>query len=131
MVAVVYKPSIHGMLELTRDPTGPIGRDLKKRGIRLEYLAKKQVGKKTGVLAVSIRNEVQQASTGLLVKVGSDHKLALMHHNGTRAHVIRPRRARALRFVHNGRIVYARRVWHPGTKPNRYLTDNLFRVVLT
>lgn len=36
----------------------------------------------------------------------------------TRAHEIRPRRARFLRFEVNGRTVYARRVWHPGTKGN-------------
>jgi hypothetical protein len=36
---------------------------------------------------------------------------------GTRPHEIRPVRARMLRFVaSDGAIVFARRVWHPGTK---------------
>jgi hypothetical protein len=42
---------------------------------------------------------------------------------GTRAHAIVPRRGRALRFVAGGMVVFARRVWHPGTKPNRFAED--------
>ena len=38
---------------------------------------------------------------------------------GTRPHVIRPRRARVLRFVVAGRVVYAREVHHPGTTKHR------------
>lgn len=40
--------------------------------------------------------------------------------SGTRPHVIRPVRAKALRFFVGGRPVFARRVNHPGTKPNPY-----------
>lgn len=36
---------------------------------------------------------------------------------GTRPHVILPRRRRYLRFVANGRTVFARRVRHPGNAP--------------
>jgi hypothetical protein len=53
----------------------------------------------------------------------------LMHHQGTRPHIIVPRRAQTLRFYSRGRIVYSKLVHHPGTKPNRYLTDNLRRVI--
>jgi hypothetical protein len=35
---------------------------------------------------------------------------------GTRPHVIRPRRAKALRFVVGGRVVFAAKVNHPGNK---------------
>lgn len=35
---------------------------------------------------------------------------------GTRPHVIRPRKKRALRFPAGGREVFARQVQHPGTK---------------
>lgn len=38
----------------------------------------------------------------------------------TRPHIIRPRRARMLRFEVGGRVVFARMVKHPGTKPNPY-----------
>lgn len=38
---------------------------------------------------------------------------------GVRPHVIRPRRAKVLRFVVGGRVVYARKVNHPGTNKHR------------
>lgn len=37
---------------------------------------------------------------------------------GSRPHIIRPRSARALRFNVGGRVIYARVVHHPGTRPN-------------
>lgn len=40
---------------------------------------------------------------------------------GTRAHIIRPRRAKALRFrAKGGGVVFARRVQHPGTRPYKF-----------
>lgn len=42
---------------------------------------------------------------------------------GTRPHVIRPRRKKVLRFVVDGRVVFARRVNHPGTTGDRGFTD--------
>ena len=39
---------------------------------------------------------------------------------GTRPHEIVPRRARALRFIIAGKVIFARRVHHPGTRPNPY-----------
>lgn len=41
---------------------------------------------------------------------------------GTRPHAIRPRRAKALRFLgRGGQVVFARSVQHPGTRPKPYL----------
>jgi hypothetical protein len=37
---------------------------------------------------------------------------------GSRPHIIRPRRAKMLRFKVGGRTVFARSVRHPGTEPN-------------
>ena len=42
---------------------------------------------------------------------------------GTKPHVIRPRRAKALRFRYRGRIVYARKVNHPGNKGTRWFRN--------
>lgn len=108
---------------------GLVGRDLSKRGRRLERLARRDVGVKTGRLRNSIISITSVDYRGLHVTVGSNNRIAYLHHEGSRAHEIRPRRAPILRFVQNGRIRYAHRVWHPGTKPNRYLTRNLIRVV--
>lgn len=114
----------------TRSPSSDIGNDLSKRGFRLRELARKQAGRKTGALKASMFSNLKTSARGLSVEVGSNVPHALMHHNGTRPHVIRPRTASTLRFTQNGRIRYAKRVFHPGTKPNFYLTANLIKVVL-
>lgn len=49
-------------------------------------------------------------------------------HEGTRPHVIRPRRARALRFEIGGRVVFAQRVNHPGYRGNAFLRNAAHRV---
>lgn len=49
-------------------------------------------------------------------------------HNGTRPHVIRPRRADVLRFTVGGQVVYARVVHHPGTRARPFL-DRALREV--
>lgn len=62
------------------------------------------------------------------VTVGTDVEYAPFVHDGTRPHIIRPRRAQALRFAVGGRIVYARRVRHPGTRARPFL-DRALREV--
>lgn len=44
-------------------------------------------------------------------------------HDGTAPHVIRPRRAKALRFTVDGRTVFARYVNHPGTRARPFLVN--------
>lgn len=111
-------------------PGGMVAKDLNQRGRRLQQMAVRQVGKRTGRLAGSINHVISVDFRGLNVRVGSDNRIARLHHDGSRAHVIRPRKAKVLRFVQNGQVRYAHRVFHPGTKPNRFLTDNLIKVVV-
>lgn len=44
-----------------------------------------------------------------------------MVHDGTRPHTIRPRNAQVLRFVVDGRVVFARVVHHPGTRARPFI----------
>lgn len=129
-MTVIFVPNKVGQAELLHSPSGPVGRHLLKMGNKLQRLAKRSVGKKTHALERSISVQLTMASTGLMVRVGSDNRIALIHHEGTRPHVILPRYARALRFTSHGHVVYAARVNHPGTRANRYLSDHLARVVL-
>jgi hypothetical protein len=76
-------------------------------------------------LKESIKYTVSTAPYGVKATVGSSVSYALIHHNGSRPHVILPVRAKSLVFTSKGRLVVTNRVNHPGTKPNRYLTDNL------
>ena len=117
------------MKYLLRDPDGEVGRHLLKLAARVARLAKAQVGVDTGALRRSISYRVVRRYGGLTAVIGSDNRIAFLHHEGSRPHIILPRRAQTLRFYSRGRIVYSKVVHHPGTKPNRYLTDNLRRVI--
>lgn len=67
--------------------------------------------------------------TGKAIKVISSNPHTVLVHNGSRAHVIRPRRTGGvLRFVIGGRVVYARRVNHPGYKGDPFLVKALEQV---
>lgn len=127
-MAVFVKDPV-GWKEFTASPKSPIYKDIDARGHRLHGFAVRQVGRKTNALATSMTTRTTVDLLGIVNTTGSDNEIALLHHNGSRAHEIRPRRAKVLRFVQNGRVRYAHRVWHPGTKPNRYLTDNLPKVI--
>lgn len=48
--------------------------------------------------------------------IGTPTPQANYQEYGTRPHIIRPRRARALRFVVGGRVVFAQVVHHPGNR---------------
>lgn len=114
---------------LLKSPNGLVGQYLRDRGKKLTALAKAQVGVDTGDLKKSISYQLTTSYGSLAVKVTAADKKALMHHNGTRPHIIKPKRAQTLRFKQHGKIVYAKIVHHPGTKPNRFLTDNLPKVI--
>lgn len=92
-------------------------------------LSRKQVGKDTWALARSISWKVYANAKGVVGRVGSDSPIAKMHHNGTPPHIIVPRTKSTLRYSQNGKIVYSKLVHHPGTKPNRFLTDSLAKVI--
>lgn len=54
-----------------------------------------------------------------------DHPAAGFVLNGTKAHPIFPSRKKVLRFTVGGKVVYAKRVDHPGTKPNNFLMKSM------
>lgn len=118
-----------GWYDLTQSLGGPVQRDMRSRAERLQRLARRQVGKRTGELARSIQVTNRMDLNGREWWVGSNNRNALRHHKGTRPYLIFPESGRVLRFSLRGRMIYTRVVRHPGTRPNRYLTDNLRRVV--
>lgn len=143
--AVIRAETIANFL---RSPVGDVGRYIISLASQVQHLAKAQVGyddrKAPGRpdpsggpnqpegdqhLRDTIVKRIVQDVGGIVVYVGSDHPIALMHHEGTRPHEIRPRKAQVLAFEMNGQIVFATVVHHPGTKPNRYLTDPLRQVM--
>jgi hypothetical protein len=111
------------------NPVGPVGRHLSRRGTAISAAAKAQVGVRTGALRASIHMRHFRDPRGQYVRVGSDLPYAYDHHEGTKPHLIRPTRAEKLRFVSKGVLVMTHLVRHPGTPPNRFLSDNLHLVL--
>jgi hypothetical protein len=113
------------MLNSTR---GTVGRYMHKKAVLMTTAAKAQVGKKTGNLMRSIKYVHSRNSLGQSFTVGSNLNYALLHHEGTKPHIITPNEANILRFTAGGRVVYTHKVNHPGTRPNKYLSDQLSMV---
>jgi len=83
----------------------------------------------TGRLRASIQaDQPRLFSLRPSVRVFSNLSYAEMVHDGTRPHVIRPRRAKALRFRSGGRIVFVTVVHHPGTRARPFLDQALRQV---
>jgi hypothetical protein len=111
------------------NPLGLVGRDLNRRAEKVQNAARSQAGVDTGNLKRSIKIKHGRDSRGQFVMVGSRLNYALAHHQGTRPHIITPTRSQVMVFNKGGRVIYTTRVNHPGTKPNRYLKDNLYLIV--
>jgi hypothetical protein len=110
---------------LLNNPSGTVGRHLKKKGRKITAAARSQVGVRTGALRNSIHMRHFRDPRGQYIKVGSSLSYARAHHDGTKPHLILPTRGANLRFFSKGFLVFTQMVRHPGTRPNRYLTDNL------
>lgn len=111
---------------LLAGPRGAIAADLLRRGLRVESKAKRLCPVDTGRLRSSITTELVMSGGGIpVVRVGTNVDYAQAVHDGTRPHVILPRRASVLRFPSRGSIVFARRVNHPGTRAYPFLRDAL------
>lgn len=104
-------------------------RELRTAGRQVVNRAKVLAPVDTGRLRASIEGSLNRTWTlRPRFTVGSSVEYAPMVHDGTRPHVIRPRNARALRFVVGGRVVYARVVHHPGTRARPFLDRALAEV---
>ncbi len=108
------------------EPNGAAMQRLRRIGRTIVTAARSQVGKDTGELARSIHYNIQRWGALPEVWIGTYNQIGYLHHEGTRPHAIAARNGAFLRFSSRGRVVYDRTVMHPGTKPNRYLTDNLY-----
>ena len=120
-----------GIAEVTRSPNGPVVKDLYKRAKRVERAAKKDVGVRSGALRASISTYDYVSRPWPTFRVGSKLRYALVHHEGSKPHVIKARRpGKRLKFtVSSGATIYRRAVRHPGSKGRKYLSHNLWHAV--
>ena len=116
----LHRSAIERMLHL---PGGMVYRNMERRVRRVEEEAKRRA---PGSMGRHISAQIRSGPGGDFQGViNSRHPATLYVIGGTRPHVIRPVRARALRFTVGGSTVYAKVVMHPGTKPNNFLREAL------
>lgn len=97
-------------------------RRLRRRTSRTADIAK---GLAPGSMPDFIDWHIEQGPRGLEGVITCDHPATIYVLNGTRPHIIRPRRKKALRFEVDGRVVYAKIVHHPGTRANNFMAEAL------
>jgi hypothetical protein len=119
-----------GLAHVLKAPHGEVGRYLSRLGgyVTREALTltAARLERHTGVYASSFTTTTLLMGGELRTRITNVAPYATYIERGTRPHVIRPVRARMLRFTtKQGQVVFAREVHHPGTKPYRILTDAL------
>lgn len=114
---------------LNRTITNASRAELREAGRQVVNRARILAPVRTGRLRSSIRADPPRIfSLRGSLTVGSDLEYAAAVNDGSRPHIIRPRRAQVLRFNVGGRIVFAKVVHHPGTKGTHFL-DRALREV--
>lgn len=106
--------------------TGAVQLHVANKGREAEGHSRRFVGVKSGDLKQTIGSRVVRSNPGYNVEVFAGNtaktaKYVMPHHDGSRPHVIRPKRAQFLRFTVGGKVVYARKVNHPGNRANPFL----------
>ncbi|MGA5202815.1 hypothetical protein [Streptomyces variegatus] len=107
---------------LLRSRSGPARRKLEERTRRVAGIAEDRA---PGSMGDYVTWTVEEGPGGLQGIVRCDHPAVRFVLDGTRPHIIVPRRAKALRFQGRGGIVFAKRVRHPGTRPNDFMAEAL------
>jgi len=99
------------------------------RDVAEEARARHRFVSRTGALERSVEHDLtsDRPLVGMVSVGGSGAPYARFVHDGTAAHEIRPRRRRMLRWASGGgeQFRYARKVRHPGTRPDPFLREAL------
>ncbi|MCC9686859.1 hypothetical protein [Streptomyces sp. MNU103] len=123
-VQVTIRPG--ALARLLRLRNGPVERRLQERTRRVAgYVADEAPGSMGDYVDWRVEPGPRGGLRGV---VTCDHPAVRLVLEGTRPHLIRPRRAQFLRFqVAGGRTVYTKLVRHPGTRANDFMRRGLER----
>jgi hypothetical protein len=115
-----------------KNPRGPAGQHLNRMAERVVIAAKIQVPKRTGQMAAQIGVERRvETPGGQSLQIVSANKNSAYVHEGTAPHLIKSRKANGfIKFNSKGVTVFTRLVRHPGSKPNRFITDNVKLIMI-
>lgn len=111
-------------LEVQRQSIGLATRLVSRTCDDIRDSAKRRVQVRTGQTRATIRTSIKVTTSHVRGTVESTKKQAMILHDGSKPHVILPRKKRALAFYWKkiGQHVVLSGVNHPGTRGTRYLT---------
>ena len=117
-----------------RSPQGPVARCVIERGTRVQRGAQVRCPVRTGRLKASIVKRPQIIGGEFCIAVVAAVDYAYFVHEGTEPHEIVPRKGKVLAFYWAGgptgaHVYFFKRIHHPGTKPNRFLSESLYLAV--
>lgn len=130
---VVVRMDGQAVQRLLESPNGPVMRHVAQRATAVKQRAQQIVRVSDPAQRTSRSGQGQHLRDTIVTRfvtdpsgpsiwVGSNLPHALIEHEGTRPHVILPKKAKVLRFpVRGGGIVFAKRVNHPGTTGSFFL----------
>lgn len=118
---IIYYDRVNHLL---RSPGGLVRPYIEDKAKQVVALSKLQVGVRTGALRSSISYTMGPVGAEASAKVKASDWKALLHHEGSKPHTIRSIN-KTLQVPGAGKVIYRKEVRHPGTRPNRYLTDSL------
>lgn len=108
---------------MLNSPDGMVGQDCQQRATRTATAARQFApGSMSERIAPPI---VERGPSGPSATIRVQHHAVGYIINGTPPHQIRPRTRQTLRFTVGGRVVFAKLVNHPGTKPDDFLNRAL------
>ncbi|MCF3960609.1 hypothetical protein [Streptomyces fuscigenes] len=107
---------------LLRLRNGPVERRLRERTRKVADIAAREA---PGTMGSYVEWDVEAGPRGLQSVITCNHPAVRFVLDGTRPHIIRPRRASALRFEVGGEVVFSRLVRHPGTRANNFMARAL------
>lgn len=107
------------------------GRPVHRLMVRLQRNVANSAKQRSPVDTGNLRNSItiqplRVVGSAISGGVSADANYAMFVHDGTKPHVIRPKKAGGvLRFTVGGSVVFARSVNHPGTKARPFLMNAL------
>lgn len=114
---------------LTRHAQGEAVKLIRRGQRQVIAAAKQKAPWDTGALSKShVEGPIKTTRSRVLAEVAATQEYGLAVHEGTRPHVIHPRKAKALSWQSGQGRVFARSVNHPGTKPRPWLLNSLKQV---
>lgn len=129
---VTWVPDPAGQQFEFRSWEGTVGKFMRKKTTEVHIRSKVTAPRRTGALAAGhIKSEGHTNSGELEGQVIAVPEYALYVHEGTKPHVILPRRKKVLRFFSQGIMVFTPDVFHPGNKANKYMLRALQKAIKT